>query len=38
MPPVLAAVPAIISGRAPMRLTNCEAAAVATRIMVTIGR
>ncbi len=38
IPPVLSRLPAIISGRAPMRLTSCEATPDATMIMATIGR
>ena len=38
IPPVPSTLPAIISGRAPIRLTSCDAAADATMIMATIGR
>ena len=37
IPPALAALPAIISGSAPMRATSCEATPGATRIMAAIG-
>ena len=38
IPPVPIAQAAIISGRAPIRGTSCEASPGATMIMATIGR
>ena len=38
IPPVPSTAPVIISGRAPIRLTSCEATADATMIVATIGR
>ena len=38
IPPVTIALPASISGRAPIRATSCDATPDATMIIVTIGR
>jgi len=38
MPPAMIVAPVIISGRAPMRATSCDAIPEAAMIMATIGR
>jgi hypothetical protein len=38
IPPVASALPAIISGRAPIRLTSCDATPEAAMTVAIIGR